>query len=139
MLILDTDHLTAIDRGSEAGRRLRARPERADDDAVTTIVSAVEQLRGLLALIASARREEDIVARYERLELKLVSFRQATLLSWTDEAGAQFRLFRRSGLRIGTMDLRIACIAIANDATLLSRNLGDFRKVPGLRVEDWLA
>lgn len=39
--------------------------------------------------------------------------------------------------RIGTMDLKIAAIALANDATLLSRNLRDFGKVPGLRVEDW--
>jgi len=35
------------------------------------------------------------------------------------------------------MDLKIAAIAIANDATLLSRNLRDFGKVPDLRVEDW--
>jgi len=37
------------------------------------------------------------------------------------------------------MDLRIAATAMANDFTLLSRNLVDFRQVPGLRVEDWTA
>lgn len=35
------------------------------------------------------------------------------------------------------MDLRIACIALVTSSTLLSRNLRDFRKVPGLAVEDW--
>jgi tRNA(fMet)-specific endonuclease VapC len=35
------------------------------------------------------------------------------------------------------MDLRIAAVAVAHDATLLSRNLSDFSKVPGLRAEDW--
>ena len=40
-------------------------------------------------------------------------------------------------VRIGTMDLKIAAIVLAHDATLLSRNLSDFRKVPGLKVEDW--
>jgi tRNA(fMet)-specific endonuclease VapC len=36
------------------------------------------------------------------------------------------------------MDLKIACIALAHEALLLSRNLVDFEKVPGLRVENWL-
>jgi tRNA(fMet)-specific endonuclease VapC len=40
-------------------------------------------------------------------------------------------------IRIGTMDLKIAAIALAHGATLLSRNLVDFKKVPGLTVEDW--
>jgi len=52
---------------------------------------------------------------------------------------AEFRKLQASRVRIGTMDLRIAAIAIANDATLLTRNLSDFGKVPGLRAEDWSA
>jgi tRNA(fMet)-specific endonuclease VapC len=36
------------------------------------------------------------------------------------------------------MDLKIASIVLAHDATLLSRNLRDFQQVPNLRVEDWL-
>ncbi len=35
------------------------------------------------------------------------------------------------------MDLRIASIALTTDSTLVSRNLRDFKKVPGLVVEDW--
>jgi predicted nucleic acid-binding protein len=40
--------------------------------------------------------------------------------------------------QVGTQDLKIACICLANDATLLTRNLADFQPVPGLRVESWL-
>jgi tRNA(fMet)-specific endonuclease VapC len=35
------------------------------------------------------------------------------------------------------MDLRIASISLATRSTLLSRNLRDFERVPGLDVEDW--
>lgn len=35
---------------------------------------------------------------------------------------------------MSTSDLKIASIALAHDATLLTRNLHDFTKVPGLRI-----
>ena len=39
--------------------------------------------------------------------------------------------------RIGRSDLLIAAITLANRATLVTRNLKDFRQVPGLQVENW--
>jgi predicted nucleic acid-binding protein len=41
-------------------------------------------------------------------------------------------------LRLGSQDLRIAAIAISEDALLLSANLSDFEQVAGLRVANWL-
>jgi tRNA(fMet)-specific endonuclease VapC len=35
------------------------------------------------------------------------------------------------------MDLRVAAVALTLKATVLTRNLRDFEKVPGLIVEDW--
>jgi tRNA(fMet)-specific endonuclease VapC len=48
-----------------------------------------------------------------------------------------FREFRKAGIRIGTLDLRIAAITLTSDGILLSRNLKDFEKVPGLTIQDW--
>jgi predicted nucleic acid-binding protein len=36
------------------------------------------------------------------------------------------------------MDLKIASIALVHGATLISRNVTDFSKVPDLKVADWL-
>lgn len=59
-----------------------------------------------------------------------------------------YRRFRPSGLpalrgieenkvKIGVSDLRIAAMVLEQNAILVTRNVRDFRKVPGLRMEDW--
>lgn len=40
-------------------------------------------------------------------------------------------------IRVGTQDLRIASIVIANNGILLTRNRQDFEKIPGLAMQDW--
>jgi tRNA(fMet)-specific endonuclease VapC len=65
------------------------------------------------------------------------NYRVIPLLDFDNPAAAEFQRLSRARLRIGTMDLKIAAIVLAQDATLISRNPDDFRKVPGLRVEDW--
>ncbi len=67
----------------------------------------------------------------------MATFRALTVLSFSAEAASEFEQLLKAHLRIGTMDLRIAAICLANDATLLSRNLKDFGQVTGLSVEDW--
>ena len=39
--------------------------------------------------------------------------------------------------QIGRGDLLIAALTLANRATLVTRNEKGFRKVPGLRIENW--
>ena len=60
------------------------------------------------------------------------------MLPWDTDTADIFQELRKQRIRIGTMDLKIASIVLAYNATLLSRNLRDFQQVPGLRVEDWL-
>ena len=57
---------------------------------------------------------------------------------FTDPAAEQFEIQRANGVRIGSMDLKIASIALVHGAKVLSANLQDFQKVPGLNVENWL-
>lgn len=60
------------------------------------------------------------------------------VLPWDLEAASVFALQRSDGVRIGSMDLKIACIALAHDAIVLTRNSVDFNQVSGLRHENWI-
>ena len=51
----------------------------------------------------------------------------------------EYESLRKAGVRVGTMDMKIASIALANNATLLTRNTNDFNRIPGLNIEDWLS
>ena len=137
MLVLDTDHLVELDLGSPAGVLLRERLDAADDHIATTIISAEEQLRGWLAQIHRLPAVHRQIVAYERLQRRMEFFAAWQVLPWTSAAADVFEELRRKQIRIGTMDLKIAAIVLTQDATLLSRNLVDFRKVPNLRVQDW--
>jgi tRNA(fMet)-specific endonuclease VapC len=138
VLVLDTDHLVEIDRGSALGAALMDKLDRSGEEVVTTIVSAEEQLRGWLAQINRLRDPHRQIEAYSRLQRRLAFFAAWRVLPWNAAAADRFCDLRGQGARIGAMDLKIASIVLACNATLLSRNLSDFRKVPALRVEDWL-
>lgn len=137
--ILDTDHVTILQqqKGLEFIRLQTHLQAHAGAILVTTIISFEEQVRGWLAYIKTARTEEKILRGYANLSTLLADYCRATVLAFDQSAQDWFRNLQKLRLRIGTMDLRIASIALATDATLLTRNQRDFRKVPGLRVEDW--
>ena len=94
-------------------------------------------MRGWLAVISRARNQPREVVAYERLQALLRFFNEIPVLDYTEGVAAQFEKLRRSRLCVATMDLRIAAIALTQDAMLLTRNLKDFQRVPNLRVEDW--
>ncbi len=138
MLVLDTDHLTELGYATPPGVRLRRRLEGATGDIAITIISAEEQLRGWLARIAKAKTIQEQVHAYGALGERVNFLACFAMLPWSREVAARFTQFRKQGIRIGTLDLRIACIAMEHQATLLTRNLADFAKVPGLDFQNWL-
>ena len=137
MLILDTDHITLLQRAGAEGSRVRQRLENAGEEANATIVSFQEQTKGWLDRSARARGSIQHVEAYVRLEAHLRDYCRITVIGFDSKAAAEYEALRKSGIRMGTLDLRIAAIALAHDATVLTRNLSDFGQVPGLRVEDW--
>ena len=138
MYFLDTDCQSLLDRDSPEARRLTerlllVRPE----EVAVTIVTYEEQMRGWLAWIAQAKTMALQVEGYRRLRQHIERFRVIPVVDFDATAASEFERLRKGGVRIGTMDLKIASIALAHRATVLTRNLRDYEKVPGLSCMDW--
>ena len=58
-------------------------------------------------------------------------------MDFDEQAQTVFQRLRAQRLRIGTLDLRIAAIALSREATLVTRNRQDFAGIPTLNIEDW--
>ncbi len=82
----------------------------------------------------SARRDENL-ALLEEFFARVIS------LPFDDRAASVSGQIRAAlsltGQLIGPNDLVIAAIALVNEVTLVTHNVGEFGHVPGLIMEDW--
>jgi tRNA(fMet)-specific endonuclease VapC len=140
MILLDSDHLTVLKyRDSERFARLSQRLQAVGDEPVgTTIVNVEEQMRGWLASLAKERAVLRQVPAYRELAALFDFFSKLHVAPFNIEAATRFQDLRAAGVRIGTMDLKAACVALVHQALLLTANRKDFEKVPGLRFENWI-
>lgn len=137
--MLDTDTLTILQRRTEPvyGRlvsRLSALPPGAT--VWVTIISFEEQMRGWLEYVKRAKPSE-LPRRYAKLQALNEDFSRRPILPFDDAAADAFAQLLRMRTGIGTMDLRIAAIALATDELLISPNVRHFHRIPGFTVEDW--
>jgi tRNA(fMet)-specific endonuclease VapC len=137
--LFDTDHISILHRrsGSEFAV-LSARIARYPiADLALSVVSFHEQVLGSHKYIRRAKKSPALVHGYQLLLRLLSDYAVATVLPFNVPSAAVFDGLRAQKIRVSTMDLRIASIALAHGMTLLTRNVSDFQKVPGLITENW--
>jgi tRNA(fMet)-specific endonuclease VapC len=138
MIVLDTDCVSLLERDNEDAAVLRKRlTTAAPGEVVTTIITFEEQMRGWLAFLAKARTLEKQIVAYSKLFRFLENYRVITVLPFESVAAIEFERLQKQKIRVGTMDLKIASIALANNALLVTRNIADFEQVPNLQIADW--
>jgi tRNA(fMet)-specific endonuclease VapC len=138
MYILDTDHISILDRSGLAAQPLLVKLALVNPSQVaTTIITYEEQMRGWLSYTAKTSIIAEQIAAYQKLERHIANYRRILVLSFDEKAGEVFHNLRKQYPRLGTMDLKIASIAISNQSTLLTRNTRDFSQITNLPIEDW--
>ncbi|MEA5618128.1 type II toxin-antitoxin system VapC family toxin [Cronbergia sp. UHCC 0137] len=137
--LLDTDHISFLQRRSslEFSRLTLRMSQHPITDFVLSVISFHEQVIGAHTFINRAQNNTDMARGYALLLETLNGFANAPVLPFDSQAIAIFDEMRKQKVRVATMDLRVAAIAISNNLVLLTRNTGDFSKVPNLIIEDW--
>jgi tRNA(fMet)-specific endonuclease VapC len=110
------------------------------ENLAVTIVTVEEVIRGWFNVIRQASepsQADKLVLAYTRLWDTLDDFKNLNILKFDQNAFTIYTQFRSQRIRIGTQDLRIAAIVLANNAILVTRNHRDFSQVPDLVQEDW--
>ena len=138
MIVLDTDHMSLLEwTNSPIALKLARRLEQsASENIATTVVNYEEQFRGWLPFLSS-KKVKDQIEGYRKLIVQLNIYGRLRMLTYEEVAAAAFQRLKKVHRRFPTMDLKIAAIVLSHKATLLSRNLRDFRQIAGLQVEDW--
>lgn len=137
LFILDTDHVTLLQRGHpQVVERFNATPE---DSVAASIVTYEEQLRGRLAVIHQSKSAARLAVAYLRLHEMQDFFCAMRLIDFDAKAAALYESLRETHRGLGTMDLRIAATALVAEGTLVTRNTRDFAAITDLPLEDWSA
>jgi tRNA(fMet)-specific endonuclease VapC len=127
--LLDTNACIAAMRGDESVR-CRMLSHVPSDLGISTIT--------LFELLAGAERCRDPGSERKKIESLLEPLH---LLPFDEEAAKETARLRwhleGRGCPIGPYDLQLAGQALALNVVLVSRNCGEFRRVPDLRWENW--
>jgi tRNA(fMet)-specific endonuclease VapC len=130
--LLDTNTCIAYLNGRAVGIRRRLQSLPPSEVALCSVVKA--------ELLYGARKSTNPPAVLAKLGRFFGPFHSLPF----DDAAAQAYGTIRAGLEqvgtpIGPNDLMIAAIAVAGGLTLVTHNTAEFRRVPGLAIEDWEA
>ncbi|MBI1285632.1 MAG: PIN domain-containing protein [Thiobacillus sp.] len=128
--LLDTNILSDLVRNPQ-GLAAAKITNAGEDTVCTSIIVAAEIRYGAIKSNSAklAERVDLILSALEILPLETPADRQYASLR---------HHLARQGTPIGPNDLLIAAHALANDFTVVTANVGEFSRIPGLKVENWL-
>src|SRR5262245_20802273 len=133
--VLDTDTVTLFEEGHPAVVE-RVTAHSASELAIT-VLSVEEQLSGWYTRVRKARSSLQLALAYSRLAKTVRFLSRIRILDFDEPAIKRSEELGKAKIKIGRTDLRIAAVVMEQGAILVTRNVHDFKNVPGLQFEDW--
>jgi tRNA(fMet)-specific endonuclease VapC len=135
MLCLDTNVVVGLMTGRNHAIRLRFEAERLAGSQLTLSVIVLFELRFGAANSGRPEGNARALERFLAEKFEILGFDPDDAA----EAGAIRAHLRARGTPIGPYDILIAAQVRRRGATLVTSNLREFKRVPGLIVTDWAA
>lgn len=126
--LLDTNAVIAILNGDE---RFLTKLEQYDENEF--VISSIVLSELYYGAYKSQRKTQNL-DKIKLLPFKVVQFNRTD----ADIAGKIRTDLESKGTPIGAYDTLIAGQAVAQDLILITHNVGEFQRVEGLKIEDWL-
>ncbi|MGQ0767371.1 MAG: PIN domain-containing protein [Gemmatimonadota bacterium] len=134
MHVLDTNAVSALMRGDD---HFIVRLRQLDRSTVAVPQPVLAEIAFGLARLPRSRRRADLERRMEIITSEIPR------ADWTDAVSIAFGTIKatleRAGKRIEDFDAAIAAHALAVGGTLVTANVEQMTRVPGLAVADWSA
>lgn len=131
--LLDTNILGYFVRNSSPMLQKRVLHALQHQEAAISVVTRAEVRFGLALLAEDDKRRRNVDLLLQELPA----------LPWSVEAadcyGQIAAKLQQTGKAIGVMDTQIAAHALALDLPLVTHNTRHFKRVPGLKLDDWMA
>lgn len=136
--VLDTDHVSLLlERHPQVSRQVSQKGAKV----AISIVTVQELFNGWVVRINRACEIEDVVRLYGKLSRTVALSGRVRVLDFNEKAGQRCQRLLKESPTLSKQrlqkDMRIAAIALVNDAVVVTRNYRDFSQVPGLKIEDW--
>jgi len=136
--ILDTDITSLLlTRDPIVSQRVTT----AGQDVALSVITVQEIFNGWVVRINSTSNPDELIYLYGRLERMIGLCKKVPILGFDQTAVKQLdriiSLNPNLSKKRVQKDMRIAAIALANNAILVTRNTRDFELVPHLRIENW--
>jgi predicted nucleic acid-binding protein len=135
--LYDTDTVTAIHMGTDSVTEKVSRIPRSRT--LVSIVTVAEVMQGWLADVNRSQSsvKGNICLAYDNLSRAHENLKSFNIIRYDAQAEAVFESFPAAVRRTGTNDCRIAATAIAHGLIVVTRDMQDFARIPGVQFEDW--
>jgi tRNA(fMet)-specific endonuclease VapC len=130
--MLDTDMLIYLIKHQPAAVAKRVNRLNPEDGLTMSFITYAELLKGALR----STRQSEVLKQLALLVKQIPVLYQGSAALCEHYARHSNRL-KEAGTPIGGNDLWIACHALAESCVLVSNNVREFKRIKGLKLENW--